>query len=299
MNDSSNQASPGRRTLPNFDAENFKRTLTYKATRSPDAIIQDMAALKEFDEEYENKVGIWTGVGVLGSVGIGIGVICLFNEQGLMAFVVGGIGLLIAAIGFAIRGIQKDFDVDNRRYEIVRGLLRLLSKDMAADEKVTISLNCRPHNHKSKLQRVGKVGYWDTKFFVDHWLTIQGRLLDGTKFTITLIEKQQDRHRTKRSASGKTKHKSKTKRASEAIVSLKIKDGPYAPEPKLASQVKKTLKIPNRTHFKAANVKGGALSLRTTTNSSWDVGVTNQLDGVNWIAMMFLSLYRVLNESKT
>ncbi|MCA9071861.1 MAG: DUF308 domain-containing protein [Planctomycetaceae bacterium] len=282
-----------------FDVNEFKRTLKYEATTSPQTIIQDMISLKEFDQEHETKIGIGTGIGVLGIVGIVIGAIALFNGQVPIAVIVGGIGIVLAVVGFSIKGINQDYDVDNRRYEIVSGLLKLLSKDMAGNETVTLSLDCRPHNHKSKLQRAGRVGHWNAKFFHDSWLTMQGRLLDGTRYTISLIEKQQDRHCTKRSASGKTKHKRKTKNASEAIVSLKIKKAPYAQNPNLALNIRKTLKLPQQTHFKTANFENEVLSLRTTTKSPWDVGMAGQLDGVNWIAMMFLSLYQVLHESKS
>ena len=114
-------------------------------------------------------------------------------------------------------------DLDNRRHELATGLVRLVG----ADQPLTMVVDFREHDHEDHLQRKGKVGRWNAEFYVDQWLQLQGRLVDGTKFTIRLIEKQQLRRRQKTSASGRQKTKTKTKSSSEAILTLKVKGKRY------------------------------------------------------------------------
>ncbi|MAD80757.1 MAG: hypothetical protein QGG71_24140 [Pirellulaceae bacterium] len=289
--------------LASFDEAKFKRSLCYNVTSSAETVLTDMDFLRQFDIEQEKKSRLWLGVGWLGIVGIVIGAACFFGMQSVvLGGAAGVLGLVTAIAGFSVRAIHGRLDLDDRRYEVVAGLLRLLSKDMADDAPVTVALDFQPHNHKKKLQRKGKVGYWNVQFFVDGWLTMQGRFLDGTKYTVTLIEKQQDRHRTKRSASGKTKHKHKTKNSSEAIISLKIKEKRYPQAQELYKTLNETLKLPSWVELKSVVAEGDVLTLRTTSRVTWDAPGPGEKaaarDGINWMAMMFLSLYRFLNNSK-
>ena len=200
-------------------------------------------------------------------------------------------------------------DVPDRRYEAALGILKLVRRDLAQDSLVEVQVDCRPHNHKSKKVRTGKVSYWNVKYHVDNWFVLRGAFADGTKFSMMLIEKHQDRSRTKRSASGKIKHKSKTKIASEAILRFKIKP---KKNPDLRDgwqgRVKSNhaaVRLPNWTQRKSLDAKGDRITLRSTTKSSWDAVNRAQQgkkkverDGVKWMAMMFLSLYGVLDAAK-
>ncbi|MEO2010174.1 MAG: hypothetical protein ABGX22_15980 [Pirellulaceae bacterium] len=279
-----------------------KRSLCYKTSNSAESVLSDMVGLRKIDDEAERKSRLWSLVGILGIVVIVIGVICAFAELLVAGVTVGVIGVVIVIAGFSLKAIHRRLDIDDRRYEVVSGLLSLLSKDMAADAQVSVALDFRPHNHAAKLQRSGKVGYWNAKFFVDRWLELGGRFIDGTKYTVTIIEKQQDRHRTKRSASGKIKHKYKTKNSSEAIVSLKIKQKRYPQAQDLYGKVGETIQLPAWVQLKSVKTEGDLLTLRTTTTTTWDARGPDEKnadhDGVNWMAMMFLSLYRILNDAK-
>ncbi len=300
-----------------FDEAKFKRSLCYKASDCAKSVLTDMAYLRQFDDEQEKKARLGTWVGVIGILGIvGGGALLIIPNVEVFEFgrpwrwgmgeiaavAVGVIGLVAAIAGFSLRAIHGRLDLDDRRYEIVSGLLSLLSKDMAADAPVTVAVDFRPHNHAAKLLRRGRVGYWDAEFFVDRWLEMHGRFVDGTKYSVTVIEKQQDRHRTKISASGKTKHKYKTKNSSEAMVSLKIKQKRYPQAQELDRKVNQTVQLPPWVQLKSVGTEGELLTLRTTTNTKWDARGPGEKpatrDGVNWVAMMFLSLYRLLNDSK-
>ena len=65
------------------------------------------------------------------------------------------IGGLTAIFGFAQMAINGRFDLDDRRYEIVTGIMQLLSKDMAADAEVSVSIDFRPHQPFRDFARSG------------------------------------------------------------------------------------------------------------------------------------------------
>jgi hypothetical protein len=232
-----------------------------------------------------------------------IGIVCIVAEAVVVGCVVGLAGLILLITAISRKFVHKRMDVENRRYELAAELLRYLSKDMAPDAVLDGTIDFRAHNHKNKLQRSDKVGLWNAKFFVDPWMTLTGRLLDGTKFTITMIQKHQDRHRTKRSASGKTKHKYKTKASSEAIVALRIKPHRYPEVAALSGSVHPaTIRLPPGIQVKAFDANNESLTLRTTTTNNWKVYPRDQReksdDGVQWIAMQLMCLYGLLNNAK-
>ncbi|MDA7492568.1 hypothetical protein OAM37_00915 [bacterium] len=307
----------GERGIIDFDEAGFQKTLVYKSKSSPETVIAQLSSLRSMDkkiEETRKKYSIVLLAGGLAFVGGFLGILAL---DGLGAGIVGLIVVLLLMAGGALAFIWGMYclnansmqDVPDRRYEAALGILKLVRKDLAQDSLVEIQVDCRPHNHKSKKVRTGKVSYWNVKYHVDNWFVLRGAFADGTKFSMMLIEKHQDRSRTKRSASGKIKHKSKTKIASEAILRFKIKP---KKNPDLRDgwqgRVKSNhaaVRLPNWTQRKSLDAKGDRITLRSTTKSSWDAVNRAQQgkkkverDGVKWMAMMFLSLYGVLDAAK-
>ena len=195
-------------------------------------------------------------------------------------------------------------DLDNRRYELVAGVVRLLSADISSDALLTVAKDFRDHDHRDKRLPTRYVGDWNNSSYIDHWLQLRGRLLDGTKFTIRLIEKQQLRRRQKISASRKQKTKTKTKTSSEAILTLKVKPKRY---PRVTAQhdvMGQYVKMPEWAVLKSVDVSGPQLTLRSTTTSVWTAGSKSpkegetKCDGVQWVAMMLVSFYEMLKRSR-
>ncbi|MGI9465651.1 MAG: hypothetical protein ACR2OA_00870 [Rubripirellula sp.] len=307
----------GARGMVDFDEAGFQKTLVYKSKSSPETVIAQLSSLRSLDkkiEEARKKYSVIRLLGGLVAVGGFLSILLLDAEGG---GIIGGMLVLLSVLGGVLAFFWGAYclyasstqDIPDRRYEAALGILKLLSKDLAKDSLVEIQVDCRPHNHKSKKVRTGKVSYWNVKYHVDNWFVLRGAFADGTKFSIMLIEKQQDRSRTKRSASGKIKHKSKTKIASEAILRLKIKptknpDLRDGWQGRVKSNVA-AVRLPDWTQRKSLDAKGDRITLRSTTKSSWDAvntaaqrGTKVQRDGVKWMAMMFLSLYGVLDAVK-
>lgn len=282
-----------------FNEDRFRRSLSYSTSATPSDVLHDIRLIRRIDAEAEHKNHFWT-LAIAGSVFAMItGFLLIVGGLSTFGVVIGITGLIVLITGISRKFVHKRMDVDNRRYELAAELLRYLSKDMAPDAVVDMAIDFRAHNHKNKLDRSGKTGLWNTKFFVDPWMTLTGRLLDGTKFSITMIQKHQDRHRTKRSASGKTKHKYKTKASSEAVVTLRIKPHRYPDVATLSGTVQSaSIRLPPGIRVKAFDAQNESLTLRTTTTSDWNVYPRDQReknnDGVQWIAMKLMFLYGLL-----
>jgi hypothetical protein len=293
-----------------IDGSVLRKTGKYERTASASVVLADVEVIRGIDAEAERQVQFWTRFIAAGIVGLFAGFLMAAGWEWVLAGAgLATVGLVTLVTAIVKRSQYGKQDVADRRYELVAGMLNYLRRDMAADEQVSVSIDFRPHNHESKFREKGKVGYWNAKFFVDPWMVINGRFLDGTKFAVSMIEKQQDRHRTKRSASGKLKTKHKTKNASEAIVTLKVKQKRY---PELSAHAStldtSSVRLPDWVSAKAVGVEEQGLTLRSTTKLGWDVhspaerqqGDTASLerDGVHWIAMKFMYLYSLLNQAK-
>lgn len=286
-----------------FNEATFRKSLSYSSTAAPSDILRDIDAIRNLDADAEHNNHFWNLV-IFGCVLVILAAIPAFVVEyvvvGVFLGVAGLIGLCFS-IGQKIH--NNELDVPNRRYELVTEVLGYLSKDIGPDETVSVAIDFKPHNHKSKLDRKGKAGKWNVKYFVDSWLTLSGRLLDGTKFHISMIEKHQDRDRTSRSRSGKTKFKTKTKVASEAILQLKVKPRRY---PNLSALVGTTdsnaFQLPPAIGVKAFFADDETLRLRTTSAVQWDVYPMKERpgkhDGVTWLATKLMTLYGLLNSAR-
>ena len=143
------------------------------------------------------------------------------------------------------------------------------------------------------------------KYYIDSWLRVRGRLLDGTSYRLSAIEKHQHRSKTTRGRSGKMKSKSKTKSASELIVGLKVKTRRYPGLHELAKAAQGAVKLPEWASLKAYRVHApeGTDRWHVVAEVGHERTVVvrpagqpeGPTSGVRWFAMSFLSLYQVLN----
>ena len=310
-----------------FDERAFQKTRIYLSDAAPETVLADLEAIRQFDQGQEEHLArkrgcVWYLLGCVVSFFVApaslfVAILSYFiatstsdsSYEALMVILLLVSGAAFALMVWSIIRIVKlykipVFDLDNRRYELATGLVRLVGADMGADQPLAMHVDFREHTHEDHLQRRGKVGHWNAEFYVDQWLQLEGRLVDGTKFTIRLIEKQQERSRTKRGASGKLKTKEKTKISSEAIVSLKFKGKRYPRAAEQSATIEQYLKLPQWTTLKSVDASGSQLTLRSTTRASWTAGAAeptegdSTCDGVQWVAMMLLSLYAMLHASK-
>ena len=287
----------------NFDEAAFRRSLSYSSTATPSEVLRDLDAIRNLDANAEHNNHFWNLV-IAGCVLVLLAAIpAMMAELVVVAMLLGTAGLISLCVSIGRKVHNNRLDVANRRYELVTEVLGYLGKDIGPDETVTVQIDFRPHNHKAKFDRKGKAGKWNVKYFVDTWLTLSGRLMDGTKFNISMIEKHQDRSRRSTSRSGKTKWKSKTKGSSEAILQLKVKPRRYPNLSAFAGTADaNAFQLPPSINVKAFFADDETVRLRTTSAMQWDVYPIQERpgkhDGVTWLATKLMTLYGLLNSAR-
>ncbi len=197
-------------------------------------------------------------------------------------------------------------NLEDRRYELAERMIRFLRRDSRHDAEVSLRLDLHRPNIKRKQVRQGKLGPWSVTYYTDPWLRLQGRLLDGTAYRLTAIEKHQHRGKTYRSRSGKMKSKSKTKSTTELIVGVRVKSRRYPELSKLtAKTANQVVQLPEWAILKACQIDAPAgsdratLVLKSATKQAWSCELEGEAEpptsGVRWFAMSILSIYQVLN----
>jgi hypothetical protein len=285
--------------------EQLRSLLAYEANANAVQVAADIAVMEQFDRENEKKQKLWLMVGIGGILLLGCGFVAAIalQDQDSMPMIAGGgavVGLVAAIVGFFLWARFGKFNLEDMRYLVLGNLVRLLKTDMKEEDTFQIRVSFRPHNHKSNYQRSGAAGRWNAKFYQHPWLTIAGRLLDGAKFCVTITEKQQDRHRTKTSASGKLKTKHKTKNSGEAAVSIKFKSKRY---PRFAggqTEVHQALQLPDGVILKSLDSTDESLTLRVKYGGHYASGAdeAKARKYVDLTASMLLSCYHILNQSR-
>jgi hypothetical protein len=289
--------------------EQFKRTLVYRRKAPIDVILDDVVSIRALDQTSEVRQHAWTAVGCLGLVAtIATGVLIASNPMNPRVLYILPAALLILMVaGFVLGARHKRTNVENRRYQLLSRVLELLKRDCPHAAEVVVALDLRRPDIKEKYVRKGKSGSWDVKYYTDRWMNVQGRLLDGTAFRLALIDKHQARSRWATGRSGKMKHKSKSKSATEAALLLKAKARRYPRLNELSGQARSAVKLPEWAVLKAFAIKSDPdahrLALSAATKTKWDVAEPGKSEqpssGVRLVAMMFLSLYQVLNLART
>jgi hypothetical protein len=225
------------------------------------------------------------------------------NGPALTLFL-GSCGVLLfgtSIFSFVRHSRYKRLNLENRRYELVTRVLELLRADIAPTEPVTLRLDLRPETAADKLRGEGTTrSGWGVKHYIDPWLGIEGRLLDGTHFSLEMIERIDMRHRSRTNARGKTK--SKTRRLSDALlrIRLRVKPSRYQHLGRLAPRAKGAVQLPQGARLKGLRVGEDRIDLAVLLDEPWAPGEPAPLsmNGARVVAMSFLSLYQLLNLSR-
>jgi hypothetical protein len=286
--------------------DEFKSSLIYQQQATAAEIVGDLEHLRVLDRETEAELTTWLIVLIV-SILVAIGcVVAAAVVGGVMLYAAGPIGI-IALIGAIVAGVQRwrlgSFDLENRRYEMVHGVLGMVGRDMDKDQKVNIRLDLRTPQHDSKYVAEGVRGRWTVKFYSDPWLQMRGKLLDGTVFDIYIVEKYQARG--KWGGRRGNKWKTKDRSATEVILELTPKPEKYPQVESLADQLYSAVRLPNWCTLKLLHHNQGVLMLRVVTPADWDCPPPPEpgkakppptsFNGVDLLSLMFLSLYQPLN----
>lgn len=293
--------------IPTALADMLAKKLTYEKSANLQEVQNDMDHLRFFDKHHEakeKKHRLRMILFIVAILGLGIAAWIFLPSIFVIGIlcVVGVVTCLVFAIvqGKAYFNHSR-LNLDDKKYELMNKFIRLISVDMSASELLTARLIFGKHDRKEAFVKKGHVGYWNVDFFVNEWFTLNGRLLDGSKFSFSIKEKQQNRSRTSRSASGKTKHKTKVKNAEEILMTVRPKEKRYPQLVKLVPEAAKALQIPKYAELKSFTFQQSAIVLKLSIRDldcEWRHGknTAKQVkERVKLLAMMLLSVYQLLN----
>ncbi|OJT23877.1 hypothetical protein BO221_18120 [Archangium sp. Cb G35] len=297
------------------DVDQFSNEPIYRATVPCPQIIEDLQQLVELDALKEKQQDRATKVGTLT---LAAGVLCLFvgfmvmGGEGVgMPLTWAGTALALVGIGaFIVRSRHQRLNLENRRYELASRLVGLLQADIAPDEPVTLELDLRPETHSDKYQNESKTpSGWNVKHYLDPWLSLQARLLDGTHVRLEMTQRVQLRNRTKTNIRGKTKYQSKELSDALLRVRLRVKPERYQHLERFGSRAEGAVQLLKGTQLKDLTVEADRVDMTLHLASPWAAGNEPPpgpgsgtgpapLNGQRVVAMALLSLYQLLNLSR-
>jgi hypothetical protein len=205
--------------------------------RPVDEVLELLRMLTDFDTSMagkRKKAGCSIPLAILAAI---LSFVVSGNTEGatrmiVMALAVLFIGAAVAAIVLYIRFKKQDLS-DNLRTAAVP-FLALLREDMQPGDPLHVDIDLRPYDIEEKKKTQSdpyKHGvYYKVidRLYVDPWFTGSVGLADGTKVHWKVIEHVITRNKTKRTARGKIKSKTKIKRKTIAVVTLGFSNKEYS-----------------------------------------------------------------------
>jgi hypothetical protein len=260
---------------------------------------EDLSTISNLDNEAEIQKKKWTKLLIVSVVALLLSWF-LGPTLGVAQYALLGASFFLLVTSGVKLFTEGKMDTEDRRYELVQEMLKLISSDIDDGTPLKLHMNLNKPNRKENADGEASVYGWKVKYYRDPWLEVRGRFLDGTKFQVMALEKYQHRSKWKTSASGKKKHKTKTKTATEFIINLRFKSTRYPNMEALTEKARGAVKLPSGLLIKSVELSAGQASLRTNTKTTWH-GVESDEPGLNashGLASMFLSLYQILNLSR-
>lgn len=236
----------------------FTQTLQYARTDAAAAIVQDLDQIGEYLQKKRQKSQRYGWVIVISGI-------CLIISFPLLASPLSFLPLVISAgvLAFAVYQCSRGVVTLRYRLGVCRQAIALVQRDLAPTD-LHLWLDLRhPCKHKQPVQSL-PVQFSNMKrdFFADQWLDLQGDFLDGTQFALVATEFVVRKHGTKRSRSGKTKHKSKVKsKGIEVALVLHIPRKRYGAVDVLQQDAAEALQLPSPVVLKNFKIKQNRLQV--------------------------------------
>ncbi len=283
-----------------INATSFRKTLTYTATASVAQIFQDLDEIaeirKQIDERIKKQQSLALTVVGIGGIALSASFL-LVNIIPPLVVTLGGVGSTVAIIvGLILLISYSRLNIPNYRYELIKPLLSLVSRDSKENTAFNINLVFSSPTAKNKQVSSGNHPNrrrWKVQLFHDQWCNFEGELLDGNRFQLTLSE-------LNRIASGtnpRGKHKSKTKlKGSEIILKLNFSPRQYGAIKVLREEAREAIQLQPGVEIKGLKMTDKAILLNVKVPP--DSGAKSQEALYKIITMMFLSLYQILNLAK-
>jgi hypothetical protein len=281
--------------------ETFAKDLTYQANTSVRQIFKDLkelAEIKQLAEQkaaYFRKLAIWSWLGIVLIIIIGLFFPFLNSWRSLR-----GLGffllavLIVSAIFCSVKwNYYHRLKLRNERCELPKKIVSMVNRDRTPKSNVKIGIHFTPAGKMGKkiqtLPHPSKRG-WKLDIFEDQWLTLEGKFLDSTNFSLTLTDLNRRAYGT--NARGKSKSKNKPK-GTEINLKLSFPRKKYGSIHVIQKAAPEAVKLPEEVNLKRMKVTPKAIDL--TVNTPY---FSNYPEMYQTITMMFLSLYQILNFAK-
>jgi hypothetical protein len=202
--------------------------------------------------------------------------------------------LIITAIFCSVKqSYYNKLKLREERCELPKKILSMVNRDRTPKSNVKIGINFTPAGKMGKkiqtLPHPSKRG-WKLDIFEDRWLTVEGKFLDSTNFSLTLTDLNRRAYGS--NARGKSKSKNKPK-GTEINLKLSFPSKKYGSIHVIQKAAPEAVKLPELVNLKRMKVTPKAIDL--TVNTPY---FSNYPEMYQTITMMFLSLYQILNFAK-
>jgi hypothetical protein len=215
--------------------------------------------------------------------------------------------------------LEQAINIPDHRYQLLAKILQTLQPDIKPDFKLKAVLML-DWQIKRRLYRKVSYSRWHdgiTQDYQDFWLQLQGKLLDGTRFFITVTQHYQERTGSKRQSSGrgyKSKEKSMSKGFFVKLILISSKNR-YRTLSSYQTLLENFIKLPPSVVLRQLKVTDQKLQIKICIPpDAFSHSAANQLRSLTWrseslkqtdseitkklhytIVMMFLSAYQTLN----
>lgn len=208
----------------------------------------------------------------------------------------GGVAILAQLSGRGTRTAAQVCADD--RCELAVSLLEALRLDAVADS-FTLRVELTAADSPAKRAGSGRAGEWDVVHFVDPWLDLCGRLLDGSRFDLSLTARNHVRSRTALSASGRTKYKVKNKALHVGSLFLRVKPERHPGLPISQETAAEAVCLSPGSELRRLTLGEDTLHI-VAARGSTSMGVSHvPAEGHHLAASLFTSLYAVLRRART
>ncbi|MEM9857908.1 MAG: DUF308 domain-containing protein [Bacteroidota bacterium] len=210
----------------NTQQRQFYREKTLSTTMKVKQWIAFLSKVSTLDKLGDGKIKLLSG---LGAICIVLGVISIFVaafSEVYEIFIASGVLIITGIVLLLMRRKALKQDINNYLRQFFMPVLNVI-KDKAGEEaKLSASLDFR--NPRKALEPVrSKVGTRDQKLYSPTYIMSRVSLKDGTLLEFVVKDDIKDLNWKKRSASGKTKFKRKTKFVHQCFIKMTLPKAEY------------------------------------------------------------------------
>jgi hypothetical protein len=256
-----------------IDAQKLRKDYVFTGKGTPAELLADLPKIQGVLDgiKWRSRLLNWCAFGV-GGVGVILGVI--YTKLFLFLGIGGGIAVAVWAsiVGEVLKNTE--------HLGVTEDILQKLSYDSATRARFEVTMRLKDerkilstHPHRGGTQTV----------FLNPWLDVKGKFLDGTVLTENITDLLRERKR--KNPRGKTKTKSR--RLHVITMRLQYPPGRYGNAMPIALKLKSTFRLPAKSVVKAFKPSPQALVVKAVAQDG--VGVKLVQDA------LLLGCYRILN----